>query len=367
MQRTNGRVAYLSLETPVAGQASHTHVHEIINGLRGNSWTVELFATSGGGASAGTGFARRIVEQLSVQRRLAARLGEFDAIFLRGHFMAWPISCYARIRGTPTVHEINGRPDDVLVTYPALAPLRQMLSALYRSQFRSASQLITVTEGLGAWAETFAGHGRVTVIPNGANTELFCPEGPSQDALGRYVVFVGGLVAWHGIRTMLRAIDTEQWPKDVRLVVVGDGIERSRLEAASGNPRLLWLGRRPYDEVPALLRGAIASLCTIEDPHGRSATGVAPLKLFEAMACGSAVIVTELPYQAELVRTVRAGVVIAPEDPEALARAVANMADDLEATRTFGARGAAYVRAHASWQARAEETGRVILKAMRHD
>ncbi len=356
----------MSLETPLEGQASHTHVHEIIAGLRDNGWTVELFATSGGGASAGTSFVRRIIEQLSVQRRLAVRLGEFDAIFLRGHFMAWPISRYARFRGMPTVHEINGRPEDVLVTYPALAPMRKVLGAMYRSQFRFASQLITVTDGLGAWAEKFAGHRRVTVIPNGANTMLFRADGPSSAELGRYVVFVGGLVAWHGIQTMLKAIDTEQWPKDVRLVVVGDGIERSRLEAASGNPRLLWLGRRAYSEVPALLRGAIASLCTIEDPDGRSATGVAPLKLFEAMACGTAVIVSDLPFQANLVREQRAGVVIPAEDPAALAQAVADLATDPDAQRSMGERGAAYVRENASWQRRADDTGRVIVQAIGH-
>jgi glycosyltransferase involved in cell wall biosynthesis len=137
--------------------------------------------------------------------------------------------------------------------------------------------------------------------------------------------------------------------------VVGDGIERGRLEKAAGNPRLLWLGRRPYREVPAILRGARAALCPIEDPDGRSATGVAPLKLYEAMACGVPVIATDLPFQREIVIGEDAGYIVPPGDAPALAQAVASVAINPEEARRKGARGAAYAVAQASWAARAAE------------
>ena len=44
-------------------------------------------------------------------------------------------------------------------------------------------------------------------------------------------------------------------------------------------------------------------------------------------------------------------------DPGALARAVAVLAADSTAAKAMGARGAAYVAEHASWQARADQTG----------
>lgn len=361
---TGKRLAYLSLESPREGQASFTHVHEIIGGLGREGWDVELFATSGGGASSGTGKFARLAEQVALQRCLAGRLSEFDALFVRSHFAAWPIARRATALGLPVVHEVNGRPADLTVTYPALRPLSPLLQWLYRSQYRTAARLVAVTPGLADWGRAFSGHDRVDVVPNGANTSLFTPNGPDAGIGGDHVVFVGGLVGWHGVATMLAAINDPRWPVGVALVVAGDGIERGRLEAAAGHPRLRWLGRVPYEDVPALLRGALAALCMIEDPEGRSATGVAPLKLFEAMACGVPVVVSDLPYQAELVRGVGSGLVAPMADASALAQAVASLAADRAGAREMGRRGAEHVVQNASWAARAKATAAILDRAL---
>lgn len=354
------RLAYLSLETPRPGQASQTHIDEIIASLRQSGWLVELFATSRGGASARTAFLDRLLDYGRVQFALARRLGEFDAVFVRSHVMALPIALWARRRRIPVVHEINGKPADIGVTYPALKPLTPLFAWLYRAQYRLAAHLIAVTEGLAQWARAFAGHERVSVVSNGANTELFTPAGPRADIAGRYVIFVGGLVAWHGVGAMLAALREPAWPADVRLVIVGDGIERDRVEAAKADPRLLWLGRQPYEAVPALLRGALAALCVIEDQDGRSASGVAPLKLFEAMACGVPVIASELPFQAQIVRQAGAGLVVPPASPSAIAAAVGTLGEAPDKAAALGRNGAAYVAREASWRQRGRELDRIL-------
>jgi glycosyltransferase involved in cell wall biosynthesis len=354
------RLAYLSLETPRPGQASQTHIDEIIASLRQTGWQVELFATTRGGASARTSFLQRLLDYGRVQWALARRLRQFDAVFVRSHFMALPLALWARWRKVPVVQEINGKPADIGVTYPAFKPFAPLFAWLYRTQYRIAAHLIAVTEGLAQWARAFAGHDRVSVVSNGANTKLFTPEGPRADVAGRYVIFVGGLVAWHGIGTMLTALQDPAWPADVRLVIVGDGIERGKVEAASSDPRLLWLGRQPYEAVPALLRGALAALCVIEDQDGRSASGVAPLKLFEAMACGVPVIASELPFQAEIVRQAQAGLVVPAEAPERLAAAVRQLSENGETARSMGANGADYVVREASWQRRGNDIHQIL-------
>ncbi len=358
------RLAYLALETPVKGTAAYTHVHEIISGLRAEGWDVELFATRRGGASSASSFGSRLVEQALLQLKLARRLRSFDAVFARSHFMAWPVSLLARLLRRPVVQEINGKPSDITITYPQLRPLRKLIEWSYRSQFRNARCLVAVTNGLGDWAEQFAGHKRIRVIPNGANTDIFNANGPKEQDLGAYVVFVGGLVAWHGIETMLRATAEASWPGNVRLVIVGDGIERTKLAGLQPGGRVAWLGRKPYEDVPPVLRGALAALCVIEDPDGRSASGVAPLKLFEAMACGVPVIVSDLPFQGALIRDQGAGIVIPSGDPRALAQAVADLAGDPERAALMGTNGATYALAHASWRARAKATSKAIANCM---
>lgn len=357
-------IAYLCLETPREGQATHTHVHEIINGLKAGGWQVELIATQAGGAAAGGAIWRRALDYVGAQWRLARALPDVDAVYMRAHPAALPASFWCWLRGKPVVQEINGKPADLLITYPWLGFLGWFLRASYRWQMQLAANVIAVTEGLRLWAVAESGHDRASLIPNGANTAVFTPEGERPEMAGPYVAFVGGLVAWHGVSTMLAAIDRPEWPQGVRLVIIGDGVERARVQAATGHPRLVWLGRKPYGEVPHWLRGALGALCVIEDPDGRSATGVAPLKLFEAMACGVPVIVTDLPFQANLVRGEKAGLVIPMADPSALAAAVAALAEEPDAARAMGLRGAAYVQAHASWRARADDTGRIIARAI---
>jgi glycosyltransferase involved in cell wall biosynthesis len=357
-------VAYLCLETPREGQAAHTHVHEIIKGLRATGWAAELITTGAGGASEGGAYWRRGLDYVLAQGRLAQRLSRVDAVYMRAHPAALPASLWCLLRGKPVIQEVNGRPDDLVITYPWLRWFSWPLKASYRWQMKWAAQVITVTEGLRLWASAESGHARVSLVPNGANTDLFRPDGERPADLGTYIAFVGGLVAWHGVPTMLAAIEEPDWPAGVRLVVVGDGVERERLRAAKDHPRLVWLGRKPYSDIPTVLRGAIGALCVIEDPDGRSSTGVAPLKLFEAMACGVPVIVTDLPFQGDVVRNERAGIVIPVADPRALAKAVAQLYSEQEEARQMGLRGADYVRKHASWQVRAEETGAIISKAI---
>jgi glycosyltransferase involved in cell wall biosynthesis len=357
-------IAYLCLETPREGQAAHTHVHEIIKGLRSGGWIVDLITTGTGGAAGGGAFWRRGLGYLMAHWQLLRRLSQVDAVYMRSHPAALPASLFCVLFGKPVIQEINGRPDDLVITYPWLRRLSLPLRATYRWQMRWAAQVITVTEGLRMWALAESGHSRVNLVPNGANTDIFRPDGDRPADLGTYVAFVGGLVAWHGIATMLAAIETPEWPEGVRLVIIGDGVERERLHAAKDHLRLIWLGRKPYAEIPKFLRGAIGALCVIENPDGRSSTGVAPLKLFEAMACGAPVIVTDLPFQADLVRAEQAGIVIPVSDPIALAKAVARLHSKKSEARQMSVRGADYVRKSASWQVRADETGAIIEKAI---
>jgi glycosyltransferase involved in cell wall biosynthesis len=357
-------VIYLCLETPREGQASYTHVHEIIAGLRECGFAVDLVATDGGGASSGSSILRRVAGYARAHLAFFRRLRSADAVYMRAHFAALPASLVARLFGKPVIQELNGKPADVLVTYPGLGWLSGLIQYSYRLQLRLAAHVIAVTPGLGDWVQSETGHRRVSVIPNGANTDHFSPSGPRGPVDGSYVIFCGGLVAWHGVANMLSATESSAWPDTIRLVIVGDGPERGLVRAALGSHRLEWLGQQPYADMPALLRGSIAALCVISDPDGRSATGVAPLKLYEAMACGVPVIVSDLPHQSDIVRTEQAGLVIPANDPDALAAAVADLVRSPDRAAKMGRAGADYVRDNASWLARARETGRIIDAAI---
>jgi glycosyltransferase involved in cell wall biosynthesis len=331
-------------------------VSEIIAGLRRRGWTVRLFQPSYTDKAAKPGPLGRIAEYAMVQARLWLSRRRGEGIYVRAHFMAAPTALLARLFRIPIVHEINGPYEDIFVTYPWLERFRRPLEALQRIQYRWANHLLPVTEDLAHWVRRECGHDRVTVISNGANTDLFhpgaarsphCPERP-------YVIFFGGLAAWHGVPTMLEAVEHPRWPAGVDLVVVGNGAEAPKVtEAAKRNPRIVFLGYQPYEAVPGLVAPALAGLVPISDPGGRSRTGLMPLKLLETLAAGVPAVVTDFPGQADLVRQSRCGVVVQPHEAGALAEAVAALAANQTEAAAMGRRGATLVAAAHSWDCRA--------------
>jgi glycosyltransferase involved in cell wall biosynthesis len=354
-----GRIAYFALDLPHKGQASYVHINEIVDNLRRLGWHVDLFTPEPTSPDQARSTLDKWREYVAVTRRVIAAMRTYDVLYVRAHALAWPVTSAAKKQGLVVVQEVNGTEVDLIVSRPWLRPLRPFLRWLYVSQYRRADHLFPVAKELAAWLRVQSGHGRVSVVPNAANTDLFRPaEGAVADP---FVVFFGGLTDWHGIDVMIDAARHPEWPRGVELVIIGTGARQREVEAAvkTGLP-IRWLGYRPYVEIPKLIAGAIAGLNPITDPLGRSSTGINPLKLYETLASGLPAIVTDLPGQSELVSGGRCGLVIPRGDAAALARAVAQLAADPAQAREMGRRGAALVHAAHSWRARAVEIDEVL-------
>ncbi len=358
------RVLYLCLQVTRQGQASYAHVHEIIDGLRAEGMHVDLFEP--GYADVSPGAFGRMREFLRVQRRLRDHLADADVVYVRAHFAALPTARAARKAGLPVVQEVNGPYEDLFIAWPWTRHAAQLFIWMMRTQYANASAVITVTDGLKRWLESEAGRADVHVIPNGANIEVFHPEAQRPSGLPeRYAVFFGALAPWQGIETALEAVGLPGWPTGVSLVIAGAGTAQEAVEdRAKVDPRVVYLGTLPYTDVPGVVAGALCGLSP-QIEIGRSATGLSPLKLYETLACGTPVVVTDFPGQAELVRDNSVGHVIPPADPAALAAAVRALADDEDTRIAMGTRGRELVvRAH-SWRARARATAAVIRGCVR--
>jgi glycosyltransferase involved in cell wall biosynthesis len=360
-------VCYLCLQATVEGQASHAHVHEIARGLRELGWRVDLFEPTYASSGRRPGMLLRLREFLAVQVRLLLRLRRADVVYIRWHFATILTALVARIAGKKVVQEVNGTYEDLLVAWPRARVARSVFGILQRAQLRMADGVVVVTDQLGVWVHREGARGSVAVIPNGANPKTFTPTAKPMAGLpAEYVVFVGSLAPWHGIPTILEAFSAPAWPVSVGLVVAGSGQMENRMRSAA-QAGVRYLGVVPYADVPSLLVGAVASLCCSRAPTAGAqtgSTGVHPVKLFEAMACGIAVIATDEPGQADLVSLTGAGVVIPAHDPHALARAVAWMATHPEERAEMGRHGRLAVEQKHSWRRRAEETGKLLERVL---
>lgn len=364
-QASSERLLYISFERLLPSSAAATHVREICSGLTAQGFSVRLNAEE---RPVAPSLPERALRYGRVLARGLAGLRSSDVLFFRAHFAGLPLALCARALGRPTIHEINGGYEDAFITHPRFAALRSTLCWMQRAQYRLANALVAVTPDLVSWARSEAGHGNVFLVTNAANTRLFNPDGPKVRRTRDYVLFFGGLVRWHGVDVMLQAAASAAWPAEIDLVVAGPIVDESLRPALQQLPsNVSYLGAKPQAELPALIRGALAALVPISDPSQRSQRGVMPLKLFEALACGTPVIVTDLPGQAEFVRATGSGLVVPIGDVEGLARAVATLAADRLRACELGRAGAAAVLAEHSWDTRAKELAAVIRNVLAKD
>ena len=262
------------------------------------------------------------------------------------------------------MQECNGAIEDAYDAWPRLRRLHRLISLSVGFQFRLADALVVVTPALAGYVTATTGRrGGFHVVGNGADVDRFHPVALSEKSIGRpYVAFAGALASWQGIDTILDAIRSTAWPSGVDLVIAGDGRERTRVQkAARTDRRIRWLGTIPYRDSAVLMSGSLAAL--IPKADGPSARfGLSPLKFYEAMACGVPVLVSDLPGLGDIVRAHQCGLTFPAGNAEALARAVAEIVRDPIQASEMGSRGRAAAVSLYSWDARAGQTERVLLK-----
>lgn len=355
----SSRLLYVSLHATAPGQTGWADIDEIVSRLRARGWIVHLHQPDYVGKVPPGGVAR-LLGTLALQMRLILKLRKYDAVYVRSHILAFPIALAARLVKVPVIQECNGGPDDLFIAWPHVRRLRKPLLWMGRAQYRWANEIITVTPQLARWLEGESGRQRVTVIPNGANVDLFHPAAKSSKALPPcYVVFFGSLAPWQGIVTILAATEHPDWPSDVLLVIAGDGALRDRVERAVESGQVVYLGSRPHSELPGIVAGSIGSL-SVQDHPARAATGLSPLKLYESMAAGVPVVVSRLPGLVDTVERFDCGVVVQPGDAGAVARAVARLNSAPDFRKRLGKNGRNAAVAEYSWEVATDATARVL-------
>jgi len=136
---------------------------------------------------------------------------------------------------------------------------------------RPSRNVLVPTEAMRAELQSL-GFGNTRLWSRGVDTTHFAPGDRTALDLPRPIFLYAGRVAPEkGLDALLRL----QLPGSI--VVVGDGPERARLQAAY--PHVHWLGMRPHDELPPLYRAADVFVFP-------SRTDTFGLVMLEAIACG---------------------------------------------------------------------------------
>ena len=165
---------------------------------------------------------------------------------------------------------------------------------------------------------------------------------------GKLVVGYAGLHGLaQGLETVLEAARLLGNRDDVAFVLVGDGVEKPALKEAAarlGLANVFFLDSQPKERMPDILRGFDAALIPLKRLD--LFKGALPSKMFEAMAAALPMIVMVDGEARALMETAEAGVYVQPENPQALAEAVAALAADRARCRQLGENGRRFVLRH---------------------
>jgi len=237
--------------------------------------------------------------------------------------------------------------------------LAKLTYALERWSYRQASYVNAVTEGIRqSLLETKrVPPSKVLFLPNGVDTALFQTRGVDaklKERLGlqgkRIILWAGTLGGAHGLEHVLDAAHLLRSHPDIHFLFVGDGTVKPSLEEQS--IRLLLTNVTfhppvPFEQVPnffSIAQAGLASLLPLPVHEGAR-----PSKVFPVFASGKPLIFVGRGEAAQLVRDAKAGIVVPPGDPEALASAVLSLFTDPGLLEELGGNGRTYVEKHFQW------------------
>ena len=306
--------------------------------------------------------------------------GRYDVIYATSPplFVGGAALVLSRLRRTPLVFEVRDLWPESAVALGELHNPRfiRWATALEEACYRRARRIVVVTAGMRArLIERGIPAAKLALIPNGANTELFQPQPQAgqqiRAALGLedkfLIVYAGIHGIAQGLETALLAADRLRAEPTLHFLFIGEGPRKADLLALKTQlalPNVTLLEAQPREAIPAYLSAANVALVPLR--RLELFKGALPSKLFDAWACACPVLLSIEGEARAVLEQARGGVYFPPEDAEALAEAIRQLANDPAACRRLGENGRAFVEAHYSRQAQAR-TLVALLEAVGSD
>jgi glycosyltransferase involved in cell wall biosynthesis len=274
----------------------------------------------------------------------AAKAFKPDFIYERYNLYLLAGTLLQRRSGIPLLLEVNAPLADERERFGGLK-LKRLARWAERTAWHEAARVLPVTRVL---AQHVAAAGvaaeRIVVIPNGINAAHFAAA-PTPEAAKAALGWPGSIVLgftgfvrdWHGVDRVVRWLADPATPSSARLLVVGDGPARESLEqlaqALRLGERVRFTGVVPRDQVP----GYVAAFDIALQPA--VVAYASPLKLFEYLALGKAVVAPRQPNIEEVLRDGTNALLFDAQQVGALESALSRLCADGE-LREHLARGA---------------------------
>jgi glycosyltransferase involved in cell wall biosynthesis len=314
------RVAWLGHQSGRAGDGLLTYSREIVAGLRARG--VKVFFVHHGALPALTddsltlrsltGSHRYIISSPRAKRTITdlLRRERVDVVHVSLSFstlidFGLPELCHEL--GLPAVATFH-------VPYDSRFGLWQGISTavyrLYAQSLASFDRVIIFSEQQKSLLEHYGVPAdNVAVIPNGVDIDKYSPgasEFKQTLEASAVVGYLGRVDPEKNVDILVRAFQDVDAPEDVKLVVIGNGSEKRRLDRRYGNARVVFTGQVMEEAKRIAMLRAMDIFVLPSMVEGLS------LSLLEAMACGVAPVATDVGSDGEALRG--AGILVDTKD-----------------------------------------------------
>ena len=384
------RVLYLNYEWDIReSSGAGTHIAELTRGLVALGHTLVTQARHARPAGNGGRAPSRVRARLSPYLHESAALMRAlrgvgpetalirrerpDVVLTRHSLHQFSSLVAARRAGVPLVFEVNAplgfEYRRYLRQFHLLPGLAEWTEA--RTLARADAIFVVSSALRGHLAARGVPAERIAVVPNGADPVRFHPGAADQELRarlgpGRLVVgFVGSFGSFHGIEMLRHAIDriVPERP-DVVFLLVGEGPLSTPLAAycreRGFGERVVFTGFVPPERVP----GAVAAMDVVLAPYAPEPFFYfSPIKLFEYMAAGRAVLAAGIGQIAEVIRDGENGMLYDPGDARAFEDRLACLLRDSALRTRLGQNARCTLERDYTWRANAERVAAVLAEA----
>ena len=234
--------------------------------------------------------------------------------------------------------------------------LHRALAAVAKFLYQRSNRIVVVTPAFKEHLMRFwhVPEEKISVVENGVETDLFTPAAPEANralrrelaAEGKFLVcYIGTMGMAHGLETLLEAAhQLQQQNANVQFLLVGEGAEKERIKTLAqsrGLSNLRFLDQQPREKIPAFISASDACLVLLKKTDIFKT--VIPTKMLEFMSCARPVILGVDGQARQIVEEAGAGIVIEPENAEALVHAIQQLSANRELGTIQGQKGREYI------------------------
>ncbi len=255
-----------------------------------------------------------------------------------------------------TLFEVNGLPSiELPYRYPGLT--KATLGKIERIEnlcLSKSSHIIVPSQviQLMLLSRGVSEH-KIDVIPNAAESN---PTFEQQDNLpGKYILYFGALQNWQGVDTLLKAFAGLKDIPGLKLVICSSNrqkVSKPYLKMAEKSgiaENTIWHHQLEKPVLNTWIKNALLTVAPLRECSRNIQQGCSPLKIYESMACGTAVVASDLPVCHEIINDNINGKLVPADSPQELSRAIRILIEYPTVREELARNGLKYIKTVANW------------------